>query len=151
MPTRFRNSRGKRGDVSCGHGRIGKARKHPGGAGNSGVQHHHRINMDKYHPGYIGKVGMRHFCWRKNAYVGNKVLKVNVDRLWSLLGEDKYKFYKDNKAKAPVIDCIANGFHKVLGSGNLPKIPLIVKARYFTRLAEKKINEAGGVCILTVQ
>merc|ERR1712232_1264010 len=132
------------GSVSAGHGRIGKARKHPGGAGNSGVQHHHRINMDKYHPGYIGKVGMRHFCFRKNKYVPNKVLKLNVDKLWSLLSTAAYEKYKSGtEAKAPVIDCVKNGFMTVLGNGHLPKIPIIVKARFFTRRAEKKINEAG--------
>jgi ribosomal protein L15 len=36
---------------------VGKHRKHPGGRGNAGGQHHHRINFDKYHPGYFGKVG----------------------------------------------------------------------------------------------
>ena len=99
MPTRTKMNRFKRGSVSAGHGRIGKARKHPGGCGNAGVQHHHRLNMDKYHPGYIGKVGMRHFCFRKNAYVPNKILKVNVDRLWSILGEDCYKQYKSGTSK----------------------------------------------------
>ena len=42
--------------MSAGHGRIGKHRKHPGGRGNAGGQHHHRIMWDKYHPGYFGKV-----------------------------------------------------------------------------------------------
>lgn len=50
-----------RGHVSAGHGRIGKHRKHPGGRGQAGGQHHHRTNLDKYHPGYFGKVGMRYF------------------------------------------------------------------------------------------
>lgn len=49
-------NRKKRGHVSAGHGRVGKHRKHPGGRGNAGGQHHHRIMMDKYHPGYFGKV-----------------------------------------------------------------------------------------------
>lgn len=49
-------NRKKRGHVSAGHGRIGKHRKHPGGRGNAGGQHHHRIMFDKYHPGYFGKV-----------------------------------------------------------------------------------------------
>mgnify|MGYP001348429329 CR=1 FL=1 len=35
------------GHVSHGHGRVGKHRKHPGGRGNAGGQHHHRINFDK--------------------------------------------------------------------------------------------------------
>ena len=57
-------NRKKRGHVSAGHGRIGKHRKHPGGRGNAGGQHHHRINYDKYHPGYFGKVnkGTTHMC-----------------------------------------------------------------------------------------
>ena len=47
--------------MQAGYGRIGKHRKHPGGRGMAGGQHHHRTNLDKYHPGYFGKVGMRYF------------------------------------------------------------------------------------------
>ena len=43
----LRKNRKKRGHVSAGHGRVGKHRKHPGGRGNAGGQHHHRIMMDK--------------------------------------------------------------------------------------------------------
>jgi large subunit ribosomal protein L27Ae len=57
MSTNKKKTRKLRGHVSHGHGRIGKHRKHPGGRGNAGGQHHHRINFDKYHPGYFGKVG----------------------------------------------------------------------------------------------
>ena len=56
MTTSKKKTRKLRGHVSHGHGRVGKHRKHPGGRGNAGGQHHHRINMDKYHPGYFGKV-----------------------------------------------------------------------------------------------
>ena len=52
----LKKNRKKRGHVSAGHGRVGKHRKHPGGRGNAGGQHHHRILMDKYHPGFYGKV-----------------------------------------------------------------------------------------------
>merc|ERR1711928_110104 len=82
MPTHARKTRKLRGHVSHGHGRIGKHRKHPGGRGNAGGQHHHRINFDKYHPGYFGKVGMRHFHIRKNEH---HMPTVNLDRLWTLL------------------------------------------------------------------
>ena len=57
-----------RGHVSAGHGRIGKHRKHPGGRGMAGGQHHHRTNLDKYHPGYFGKVGMRYFHKLQNQF-----------------------------------------------------------------------------------
>ena len=42
-----KKTRTVRGNVSHGQGRIGKHRKHPGGRGNAGGQHHHRIMMDK--------------------------------------------------------------------------------------------------------
>lgn len=45
--THLKKNRKKRGHVSAGHGRVGKHRKHPGGRGNAGGQHHHRINFDK--------------------------------------------------------------------------------------------------------
>lgn len=54
-PPQLKHNRKKRGHVSAGHGRVGKHRKHPGGRGLAGGQHHHRINFDKYHPGYFGK------------------------------------------------------------------------------------------------
>lgn len=59
QPSRFSKNRKKRGHVSAGHGRVGKHRKHPGGRGNAGGQHHHRILFDKFHPGYFGKVRPR--------------------------------------------------------------------------------------------
>lgn len=44
-----------------------------------------------------------------------------------------------------MIDCLALGYTKVLGKGRLPSAPIIVKARFVSALAEKKIKEAGGV------
>merc|ERR1712166_419991 len=55
MTARLKKCRKLRGQVSHGKGRVGKHRKHPGGRGNAGGQHHHRISFDKYHPGYFGK------------------------------------------------------------------------------------------------
>lgn len=40
------------------------------------------------------------------------------------------------------------GYVKVLGKGELPKIPFIIKAKLFSKLAEKKIKKAGGACVL---
>merc|ERR1711862_1037441 len=82
MPTRFHKNRKKRGHVSAGHGRVGKHRKHPGGRGNAGGQHHHRTLFDKYHPGYFGKVGMRYFHKTQNK---DYCPIVNVDQLWTLV------------------------------------------------------------------
>jgi large subunit ribosomal protein L27Ae len=35
----------------------------------------------------------------------------------------------------------------VLGKGLLPKQPVIVKAKFFSREAEEKIKAVGGACV----
>ncbi|KAJ9193620.1 hypothetical protein DTO166G4_2722 [Paecilomyces variotii] len=145
MPTRLTKTRKHRGHVSAGHGRIGKHRKHPGGRGMAGGQHHHRTNLDKYHPGYFGKVGMRRFHLLRN-HLWKPVL--NLDKLWSIVPEEiREKYLAENNTAqdtAPVIDLLALGYSKLLGKGRLPEIPVVVKARYVSREAERKIKEAGG-------
>jgi len=140
-----KKTRKLRGHVSHGHGRIGKHRKHPGGRGNAGGQHHHRINFDKYHPGYFGKVGMRHFHMKKNKFFKPSI---NIDKIWSLVSEQTRTNYAKIEDKAPVIDVVQAGYYKVLGKGLLPKQPVIVKAKFFSRVAEVKIKKAGGCCVL---
>ncbi|KAF2729005.1 hypothetical protein EJ04DRAFT_448167 [Polyplosphaeria fusca] len=143
MPTRLTKTRKHRGHVSAGHGRVGKARKHPGGRGMAGGQHHHRTNIDKYHPGYFGKVGMRYFHKLQNQFWKPVV---NLDKLASLIPIEKREEYQSGKGgKAPVLDLLPLGYSKVLGKGRLPSFPIVVRARYVSKLAEKKIKEAGGV------
>merc|ERR1739848_179190 len=146
MVTRNKKTRKMRGHVSHGQGRVGKHRKggDRGGRGLAGGQHHHRINFDKYHPGYFGKVGMRNFHVRKNKVFSTQI---NLDKLWSLVPESERVAAAAKTDVAPVIDVTKRGFFKVLGKGRLPKQPVIVKARYFSRCAEEKIKKAGGVCV----
>ncbi|GLI62623.1 hypothetical protein VaNZ11_005287, partial [Volvox africanus] len=146
MTTRLKKNRKKRGHVSAGHGRVGKHRKHPGGRGNAGGQHHHRIMMDKYHPGYFGKVGMRHFHYARNKY---HCPIINLDKLWTLVGEEAREQAAKDKSSAAVIDVTKYGISKVLGKGQLPEQAVVVKAKFFSALAEKKIRAVGGDCILT--
>ncbi|GMT27230.1 hypothetical protein PFISCL1PPCAC_18527, partial [Pristionchus fissidentatus] len=145
MATSKKKTRKLRGHVSHGHGRVGKHRKHPGGRGNAGGQHHHRINFDKYHPGYFGKVGMRNYHLRKNR---EHCPTINIDKVWSLVSEEYRQQYEKVTDKAPVIDCVSAGYFKVLGKGLLPKQPVIVKAKFFSHTAEQKIKAAGGACVL---
>ncbi|EAA00079.5 60S ribosomal protein L27a [Anopheles arabiensis] len=142
-----RKTRKLRGHVSHGHGRIGKHRKHPGGRGNAGGMHHHRINFDKYHPGYFGKVGMRNFHLNRNHKF---CPTINLSHLWSLVPEKVREEAKKNPEKVPVVDLVQFGYFKLLGSGGLPKTcgPIIVKAKFFSRLAEERIKAAGGACVL---
>jgi len=149
MTARLKKNRHKRGHVTAGHGRVGKHRKHPGGRGNAGGLHHHRILFDKWHPGYFGKVGMRYFHKTTQQF---HCPVINLDRVWTLVSEETRKKYAQadgTKDKVPVIDANAAGFSKVLGKGALPKQPLIVKAKFFSKKAERKIKEVGGACVLT--
>jgi large subunit ribosomal protein L27Ae len=104
--------------------------------------------MDKYHPGYFGKVGMRTFHYKRNI---DHCPTINIDRLWSLVPEGVLAKCKEgtNKEGVPVIDVTKEGYFKVLGKGALPKVPIVVKARYFSKEAEKKIKGAGGAVVLT--
>ncbi len=129
-----------------GYGRVGKHRKHPGGRGLAGGQHHHRIMMDKYHPGYFGKVGMRVFHYKRNIHFRPTI---NLDRLWSLVPKEVREQAAQKKDQSLQIDVTKYGYHKVLGKGVLPKIPVVVKAKFFSREAEKRIKEAGGACVLS--
>ena len=53
-----------------------------------------------------------------------------------------------SKDAAPVIDVTQHGLFKVLGKGQLPQQPVVVKAKFFSSRAERKIKEVGGACIL---
>jgi len=150
MTTSLKKNRKKRGHVCAGHGRVGKHRKHPGGRGNAGGQHHHRILFDKFHPGYFGKVGQRRFHLQKNpAFCPT----VNVEGLWHLAGEEALKAAQaaagSSSGQAVLLDVTQHGFFKVLGKGRLPQLPLVVKARYVSKQAEEKIKAAGGAVVLT--
>merc|ERR1711971_582636 len=114
MPTRFSNTRKHRGHVSAGHGRVGKHRKHPGGRGLAGGQHHHRTNFDNYHYGYFGKVGMRHFHVTRN--MTHRPI-INLDKLWTLVPAEQRKSVTASSTEVPVIDTLAAGYGKVLGKG----------------------------------
>jgi len=73
---------------------------------------------------------------------------INTDKLWSLVDEKTRTDAAKNKKTAPVIDVTKHGFVKVLGKGLMPKVPVIVKAKLFSKTAEKRIKEAGGACVL---
>merc|ERR1712196_368848 len=140
MALRLRKTRHKRGHRTMGYGRVGQHRKSPGGRGLAGGMHHERINMNKYHPGYCGKCGMRKLHYQKNW---DYCPTINVEKLWTLVSEETRK-----EAASLVLDRTKSGYFKVLGKGELPKIPIIVKAKLFSKTAEARIKEAGGACVL---
>jgi len=144
MPTDKKKNRKRRGHVSCGHGRIGKHRKHPGGRGNAGGQHHHRILFDKFHPGHFKKIGMRYFHKTKQR---NFCPSLNLEKL-KILYFSNDKFLENSKGGAPIIDITKFGYYKMLGKGKVPNTPFQIKAKFFSKKAEIKIKKAGGQCIV---
>jgi large subunit ribosomal protein L27Ae len=146
MTARLRKIRKLRGSVSCGGGRVGKHRKHSGGRGNAGGLTHNRTAMDRYHPGYFGKKGIRVFALQRNKLHSPTI---NIDKIWTLVTEQSRKLYANNKDLVPVIDVTKAGYFKVLGKGFLPSQPVVVKAKFFSNIAEKKIKAIGGACVLT--
>ena len=143
MPTRLKKNRKSRGSVSAGHGRIGKHRKHPSGRGNAGGMHYQKINFDKYHPGYFGKVGQRHFHLKRNTQWKPAL---NLDRVESLVPEQDWSACAGTN-KLPVVDLLNHGYAKLLGNGRITR-PVIIKTRYCSRIAEKKLKEIGGAVVL---
>jgi len=101
--------------------------------------------MDKYHPGYFGKVGMRQFHILKNRKYCDSI---NIDKVFSVAAEGTYDAAKSApKGKAPVVDLVKAGYFKLLGGGQI-NVPVIVKAKYVSKIAEKKIVAAGGAVVL---
>ena len=68
-------------------------------------------------------------------------------QLWSLVPAEKRDEYLAGSKKdtIPVLDLLPLGYSKVLGKGRIPEVPLVVRARWFSKEAERKITEAGGV------
>lgn len=72
---------------------------------------------------------------------------------WTKVGRkkrEKFNFLLYNALNITqnfVVD-FCQGYYKVLGKGLLPKQPVIVKAKFFSRRAEEKIKEVGGACVL---
>lgn len=83
--------------------------------------------------------------------VGTVDIWTNADiplpQLWSLVPAEKRDEYLSGSKKdtVPVLDLLPLGYSKVLGKGRIPEVPLVVRARWFSKEAERKITEAGGV------
>ena len=85
---------------------------------------------------------MRHFHLMRNPQ--HKPI-INLDKLWTLVPAEVRRNATASSTEVPVIDTLGAGYGKVLGKGRLPELPVIVKARWVSALAEKKIKEVGGV------
>ena len=99
-----------------------------------------RVLFDRYHPGYFGKRGMRYFHKTQQKFFRPSV---NVEKL-PIIAKEQVE--KASGEKLPVINVVDYGYYKVLGNGVF-NTAAIVKAKFFSKLAEKKIVQAGGICV----
>ena len=89
---------------------------------------------------------MRVFHYKPNIHFRPTI---NLDRVLTLIPKDVLEQAKTNKTQSLLIDVTKYGYHKVLGKGKLPQLPIVIKAKFFSKKAERRIKEMGGACVLT--
>ncbi len=72
---------------------------------------------------------------------------VNIEKIINL-AKKKNLINKEIIDKIPIIDLSKLGYFTLLGKGKRPNFPLIIKAKKFSKNAEKKILNSGGKCVL---
>jgi large subunit ribosomal protein L27Ae len=65
----------------------------------------------------------------------------NIEKILSYVQKFNLNF-------SDVIDITRWGYFKLLGKGKLPSMPLIFKAKIFSKKATTKILKHGGTCII---
>ena len=113
------------------HGSHKKARGggSRGGRGKAGLHKHKWSYVVKYEPEHFGKKGFTPL--RKK-----EVKSISLKKLDEIAREK-------NLEKVNVLEL---GYEKVLGEGKLSK-PLTIEAKFFSKQALKKIEEAGGKAV----
>jgi large subunit ribosomal protein L27Ae len=86
---------------------------------------------------------MRHFHKKANP---TWKPTINLSAISKLIPKDQASSAKKGNA-IPVVDLLSHGYAKLLGGGDVT-VPMIVKARYVSEKAEKKLRKAGGAVVL---
>jgi len=125
-----REKKRRRGERTY-HGSHKKARGggSRGGRGKAGLHKHKWSYVVKYEPEHFGKTGF-------TPPRRKEVKSINLKELDEIAKEK-------NLDKINVLEL---GYEKVLGEGKLSK-PLTIEAKFFSKKALKKIEEAGGKAV----
>jgi len=137
---KFRKFRGKR---TYGYGSHKKHRGagSRGGRGFAGLHKHKWSYTVKYAPEHFGKIGFKR---PPEVVEGIKAINLKeLDQLAEKMVKQKLAEMEEDKIK---INLPKLGYDKVLSSGKLTK-PLIIEAKYFSKKAIKKIEDAKGKAI----
>ncbi len=139
MPHSLRKIRKKRGSRTCGYGRVGQHRKSGSKGERKAGRHKHGWSwVLRYQPDYFGKVG---FFSPKS--LRRDIRCINLKELEEIAVKMMPKTKKDKKI---FIDLEELGYNKLLGEGRIT-LPIRVKVPLYTKIALRKIKEAGGEII----
>ena len=111
-----------------------------GGRGQAGLHKYKWSYTTKYDPDHFGKSGIKSLTLRKIKAINLR----DLDQMTEKLLKQKLVEQEGNKIK---IDLEKIGYDKLLGSGQVTKA-LIVEAKYFSKNAIKKLEEADGKAIV---
>jgi large subunit ribosomal protein L15 len=125
---------------------YGSHKKHRGGGsrggrGRAGLHKHKWSYVVKYEPDAFGKKG-----FKRPIEIVEKVRTINLKDLDTQVDRFLKEKIAEKEGEQIKITLSKIGFDKVLGSGKVTK-PLIVEAKYFSKNAIKKLEEAGGKAI----
>jgi len=113
-----------------------------GGHGKAGMHKHKWSYTLNYEPEHFGKKGFKPVVAKEIRAINLK----DLDQLTEKLLEKKLAEKEGDKIK---IDLEKVGYDKLLGSGKVSK-PLVVEAKYFSKQATKKLEDAGGKAVMKV-
>jgi len=134
MPRRFRKCRKLRGSRTHGWGiQAQHRRKGKGGRGKAGI---HTYKWAPPTPKYLGKRGFM------SVEKLGEVTTINVGELDELVATLAPKDLTKEEGKER-INLSELGYDKLLGRGKISK-PMIVAARFVSKLAKRKVEEIGG-------
>jgi len=111
-----------------------------GGHGKAGMHKYKWSYTLKYEPEHFGKKGFKSLVTKEIKAINLK----DLDQLTDKLLEKKLAEKEGDKIK---IDLEKIGYDKLLGSGRVSK-PLMVEAKYFSKKAIKKLEDAGGKAVV---
>jgi len=139
MPHKLRKTRKKRGSRTHGYGQIGQHRgKGHKGRRKSGFNKHGWTYVVKYEPNYFGKRG-----FTSPRSLSQRVNILNVGELEELADKLAMEQRLEKKEGKAFLDLDKLGYDKLLAKGRITK-PLLVKIASHSKVAAKKIEEAGG-------
>lgn len=138
MPHKLRKVRKQRGSRFHGWGQVGQHRKGNKGRRRVGLHKGGWTYIIKYEPDYFGKKG---FTSQKALRGRGAIVNVGeLDEVVYRLEVDKKVEKQGNKV---ILDLDELGFSKLLGNGKVTR-PLLVKVAAHSKVAAKKISDAGG-------